>query len=57
MESLYRILELSMVNQREENISFQEQITELRKEKAVLSQMIVGGEKKIEFLKEEVGHY
>lgn len=57
MESLYRTLELSMVNQREENISFQEQITELRKEKAVLSQMIVGGEKKIEFLKEEVGHY
>lgn len=29
----------------------------MRKEKAVLSQMIVGGEKKIEFLKEEVGHY
>ena len=40
-----------MVNQREENANFQEQITELKKEKAVLSQMIVASERRNEQLK------
>jgi hypothetical protein len=31
VESLYRTLELGMVNQKEENTNFQDQLTELKK--------------------------
>ena len=57
MESLYRSLELGMTNQKEENGHFQEQLTDLKKEKSVLSQMIVASHKRSELLNEEVGHY
>ena len=57
VEALYRNLEMGMISQREENSNFQEQLTELKKEKAVLSQMIVATSKRTEQLNEEVGHY
>jgi hypothetical protein len=57
VESLYRTLELGMISQKEENANFQEQLTDLKKEKSVLSQMIVASFKRSELLNEEVGHY
>lgn len=50
VESLYRSLELGMINQKEENSNFQEQLTDLKKEKSVLSQMIVASFKRTEQL-------
>ena len=41
-----------MVNQKEENSNFQEQLTELKKEKSVLNQMIVATSKRTEMLNE-----
>lgn len=46
VESLYRSLELGMINQKEENANFQEQLTDLKKEKSVLAQMIVASFKR-----------
>lgn len=46
-----------MINQKEENNNFQEQLTELKKEKSILSQMISASFKRCEGLNEEVGHY
>jgi hypothetical protein len=57
VESAYRSLELGMINQKEENTNFQEQLTELKKEKSILSQMIVASFKRAELLQGEVGHY
>lgn len=57
MESIYRSLELGMTNQKEENGNFQDQLTELKKEKSILSQMVVASHKRSEILHEEVGHY
>jgi predicted nucleic acid-binding Zn-ribbon protein len=57
VESLYRSLELGMISQKEENTNFQEQLTELKKEKSILSQMIVASFKRTENLHQEVGHY
>lgn len=57
MESLQRSLELGIVSQKEENNNFQDQLTELKKEKSILSQMIVASLKRTEQLHEEVGHY
>ena len=57
IEALYRSLELGMVNQKEENSNFQEQLTELKKEKSILNQMIVATSKRTEMLNEDVGHY
>jgi hypothetical protein len=50
VESLYRSLELGMINQKEENSNFQEQLTDLKKEKSVLSQMITASFKRTEQL-------
>jgi hypothetical protein len=50
-------LELGMVNQKEENGNFQEQLTDLKKEKSVLSQMISATLKRSNLLNEELGHY
>jgi hypothetical protein len=52
VEGLYRSLEMGMINQKEENNNFQEQLTELKKEKSVLSQMIVATSKRTEQLNE-----
>jgi hypothetical protein len=41
---------MGMINQKEENNNFQEQLTELKKEKSVLSQMIVATSKRTEQL-------
>jgi SMC interacting uncharacterized protein involved in chromosome segregation len=57
VESLYRSLELGIVNQKEENNNFQEQITDLKKEKSVLSQMIAATLKKTKELSNDVGQY
>ena len=57
VESLLRSLELGMSSQKEENSNFQEQLTDLKKEKSVLSQMIVTSLKRSEQLHDEVGHY
>ncbi len=57
VESLYRNLELGMITQKEENANFQEQLTDLKKEKSVLSQMIAASFKRVELLSNEVGHY
>ena len=57
VESLYRSLELGMINQKEENTNFQEQLTDLKKEKSILSQMIAASFKRGELLHAEVGHY
>ncbi len=46
-----------MVTQKEENVHFQEQLTDLKKEKSILSQMIVASHKRSEQLQGEVGHY
>lgn len=46
-----------MLNQKEENLNFQDQITDLKKEKSILNQMIVATTKRTENLNEEVGHY
>ncbi len=46
-----------MVNQKEENGNFQEQLTDLKKEKSVLSQMISATLKRSNLLNEELGHY
>lgn len=46
IEALYRNLEMGMINQKEENTNFQDQMTELKKEKSVLSQMIVATSKR-----------
>jgi ribose 5-phosphate isomerase len=46
-----------MTNQKEENNNFQEQLTELKKEKSVLNQMIVTTSKRTELLSQEVGFY
>ena len=50
VESLYRSLELGMINQKEENSNFQEQLTDLKKEKSILSQMITASFKRTEQL-------
>lgn len=50
VQSLYRSLELGMVNQKEENTNFQEQLTDLKKEKSILNQMIVATSKRTEQL-------
>ncbi len=50
VEALYRTLELGMVNQKEENVNFQDQLTELKKEKSILNQMIVATSKRTEQL-------
>lgn len=39
-----------MINQKEENNHFQDQLTDLKKEKSVLSQMIVASHKRSEQL-------
>jgi hypothetical protein len=39
-----------MVNQKEENTNFQEQLTDLKKEKSILNQMIVATSKRTEQL-------
>jgi hypothetical protein len=39
-----------MINQKEENTNFQSQITELKKEKSILNQMIVATSKRTEEL-------
>ena len=57
VESLQRSLELGMTNQKEENSNFQDQLTDLKKEKSVLSQMITASHKRTELCHEEVGHY
>ena len=57
IDALYRSLELGMVNQKEENSNFQEQLTDLKKEKSILNQMIVATSKRTESLNEEVGFY
>ena len=57
IESLYRGLELGMISQKEENNNFQDQLTDLKKEKSILSQMIAASFKRTEQLHEEVGHY
>lgn len=57
VESLHRSLEVGIINQKEENNNFQDQLTELKKEKSILSQMIVASLKRTEHLHEEVGHY
>ena len=54
VESLYRSLELGIVNQKEENNNFQEQITDLKKEKSVLSQMIADTLKKTKEIRNDV---
>lgn len=46
VESLYRNLEMGMINQKEENSNFQDQLTELKKEKSIISQMIVATSKR-----------
>ena len=46
IEALYRELERGMLNQKEENLSFQDQITQLKKEKSILNQMIVATSKR-----------
>ena len=57
VESLLRSLELGMISQKEENSNFQEQLTDLKKEKSVLTQMTVASLKRTEQLHDEVGHY
>ena len=57
IEALYKDLERGMLNQKEENLNFQDQITDLKKEKSILNQMIVATSKRTENLNEEVGHY
>lgn len=57
VDSLNRMLEMGMVTQKEENVHFQEQLTDLKKEKSILSQMIVASHKRSEQLQGEVGHY
>ena len=46
-----------MINQKEENNNFQDQLTELKKEKSIISQMIVATFKRSENLLGEVGAY
>jgi len=46
-----------MISQKEENGNFQEQLTDLKKEKSILAQMIVASNKRTESVHEEVGHY
>lgn len=46
-----------MINQKEENTNFQDQLTELKKEKSILNQMIVATSKRTEELAHEVGFY
>ena len=46
-----------MLNQKEENQHFQDQITDLRKEKSIMNQMIVATNGKTSALMNEVGNY
>jgi hypothetical protein len=46
-----------MITQKEENTNFQEQLTDLKKEKSILSQMIVASFKRGDLLNTEIGHY
>lgn len=48
---------MSTQAQREENLNFQNQLTELKKEKSILSQMISASMKRTEHLLGQVGNY
>jgi|JI61114C2RNA_FD_contig_21_3251714_length_415_multi_14_in_0_out_0_2 hypothetical protein len=48
---------MSTQAQREENLNFQNQLTELKKEKSILSQMISASLKRTEHLLGQVGSY
>lgn len=50
-------LEMSMQGQLDENLNFQNQLTELKKEKAILGQMVTAGQKRTEHLLGQVGIY
>lgn len=50
VESLNQMLEMGMSNQKEENSHFQDQLTDLKKEKSILGQMIVASHKRSEQL-------
>lgn len=49
--------EMSTQAQRDENLNFQNQLTELKKEKSILSQMISASHKRTEHLLSQVGSY
>lgn len=43
--------------QLDENLNFQNQLTELKKEEALLGQMLTAGQKRADFLLGQVGSY
>lgn len=49
--------QMSTDSQKEENINFQNQLSELKKEKSIIGQMISAGQKRTEFLLGQVGRY
>ncbi len=57
LDSLSQDLSMGILNQKEENNSYQDQLTELKKEKCIMSQMIAATSKRSDMLLEEVGQY
>lgn len=49
--------EMSTDSQKQENLNFQNQLTELKKEKSIIGQMISASQKRTEFLLSQVGRY
>lgn len=57
LKSLWTTLEYKAEEQKQENVHLQDQIVELKKEKSILSQMIVQTDKKVKEAKETIGGY
>lgn len=57
VDALNGEFEMSTDSQKEENLNFQNQLTELKKEKSIIGQMITASHKRTEFLLGQVGKY
>ena len=57
IHSLNQSLNLQINTQKEENSKLQNQISELKKEKAQIQQLIVASLQKVSAIEEEVGNY
>ena len=57
IENCTQELAIVQLQQKEDNVGFQNQITELRKEKSIIGQMIASSVKQTQELGEQVGGY
>eukprot|EP01017_Pseudomicrothorax_dubius_P014393 TRINITY_DN1679_c0_g1_i1.p1 TRINITY_DN1679_c0_g1~~TRINITY_DN1679_c0_g1_i1.p1 ORF type:complete len:145 (+),score=35.71 TRINITY_DN1679_c0_g1_i1:27-437(+) len=57
IDSTFRDLKMAISTQKDENTKLQSQITELKKEKSQLQQLIITCTQKVQMLEEQIGNY